>query len=313
MVLEQFEMNKIFVIIVTYKGRQWYDRCFSSLRESTIPVQTVVVDNASNDGTVEYIRENYPEIHLIESKENLGFGRANNIAMRYTLENGCDYVFLLNQDTWIEPDSIEKLVEVHGKYPQYGILSPLHLTADGKSLGMLIDDGNNPYRKNLEMVGDLCIGTIKDVYPVVYVNAAAWLLPRKTLETVGGFNPIFFHFAEDDDYLKRARYHGLGIGVCLQSRIIHDHSNLFATLQVSKTRIRQYQVLAARFSDPISNESISRYRRYLLRKVIVFYIKGNKSAAKKMWDDFRYLGKNQKNIENNREENKKTQSSWLYQ
>ena len=89
---------KLFVIIVTYKGKQWYDRCFTSLRESTLPVQTIVVDNASNDGSVEYIKEHYPEIHLIESEENLGFGKGNNLAIRYAYEHGCDYVFLLNQD-----------------------------------------------------------------------------------------------------------------------------------------------------------------------------------------------------------------------
>ena len=90
--------KKIFVIIVTYKGHQWYERCFASLCNSEYPVQTIVIDNASNDGTVEYIRKYFPEIHLIESKENLGFGRANNIGMRYALDHGCDYVFLLNQD-----------------------------------------------------------------------------------------------------------------------------------------------------------------------------------------------------------------------
>ena len=72
---------KVFVIVVTYKGMQWYDRCFTSLRNSTIPIQTIVVDNASGDGTVEYIKENYPEIMLIESKENLGFGKGNNLAL----------------------------------------------------------------------------------------------------------------------------------------------------------------------------------------------------------------------------------------
>ena len=80
--------TKLFVIVVTYKGHQWYDRCFTSLRESELPIQTIVIDNASNDGTVEYIREHFPEIHLIESKENLGFGRANNIGMRYALDHG---------------------------------------------------------------------------------------------------------------------------------------------------------------------------------------------------------------------------------
>ena len=83
-------MTTISVIVVTYNGLQWYDRCFSSLRQSNVPVSTVVVDNASNDGTVAYIKEHFPEIHLIESDKNLGFGGANNIGIRYALDQGCD-------------------------------------------------------------------------------------------------------------------------------------------------------------------------------------------------------------------------------
>lgn len=302
---------KIFVIIVTYKGHQWYDRCFASMRKSTIPVQTIVVDNASGDRSVEYIRENYPEIILMENKENQGFGRANNRAMRYALDHGCDYVFLLNQDTWIEPDAIENLVKVHGNHPEYGILSPLHVDADGKRLNMLIDDGESQFTKNVEMLSDLCCGTVKDVYPVVYVNAAAWLLPRKTLETVGGFDPIYFHYEEDDDYLNRVRYHKLGVGLCLQARIFHDHSNLFGSLPVSKTRIHRDQLLKVRFANPNNNESIKKYRRYLFRKVIALWLRGDKDNAKALWVDFYFLGKNRKVIENSCMENKKTQASWL--
>ena len=151
---------KVFVVIVTYKGKQWYDRCFASLRESTIPVQTIVVDNASEDGSVEYIREKYPEVILMENRENLGFGRANNMGMRYALDHDCDYVFLLNQDTWIEPDAIEKLVRVHSEHPEYGILSPLHIAPDGSRLNMLVDDGKDQYSKNFDMLSDLCCGTV---------------------------------------------------------------------------------------------------------------------------------------------------------
>ncbi len=302
---------KLFVIIVTYKGKRWYDRCFTSLRESTIPVQTIVVDNASNDGSVEYIKEHFPEIHLIESDENLGFGRANNLAMRYALDQGCDYVFLLNQDTWIEPDTIAKLVDVHVRHSEYGILSPLHVSPDGQRLNMLIDDGKSQYNKNFGMLSDLCCGTPKELYPVVYVNAAAWLLSRKTLETVGGFDPIYFHYEEDDDYLNRVRYHKLGIGVCVQSRIVHDHSNLFDSLPISKTRIHRDQLLKVKFADPNNNESITKYRRYLIRKTIVLYLRGNKGEAKAMWADYKFLGKNRKAIENSRVENRKIKASWL--
>lgn len=304
-------MKKVFVIVVTYKGKQWYDHCFTSLRESTMPVQIIVVDNASNDGTVEYVKKNYPEIILLENKENLGFGRANNRGMRYALDHECDYVFLLNQDTWIEKDVIEKLVNVHAMHGEYGILSPLHVAPDGYQLNMLIDDGKSQYFKNLEMVSDLCFGVTKEVYPVVYVNAAAWLLPRKTLETVGGFDPIYFHYEEDDDYLNRVHYHKLNVGVCLQARIVHDHSKLFDTLPLSKTRIHRDQLLKVRFANPCNDESMAKYRKYLIKKVIVSYIRGDKNSAKTFWKDYKFLGDNRRALENRRMENKKVQSSWL--
>ncbi len=217
------EITKIFVIIVTYKGHLWYDRCFISLRESEIPLQTVVIDNASNDGTVEYIRENYPEIHLIASETNLGFGQGNNKGMRYALDNGADYVFLLNQDAWIEPNTLKELVEIHKRNPQYGILSPMHLNADKTS----IEKGLMNYVADLKItdpawINDLYFGTTKDIYNTNYVNAAAWLLPRKTLETVGGFDPIFYHYGEDDNYMQRVIYHGFKIGLCPQVKVVHD-------------------------------------------------------------------------------------------
>ena len=214
---------KLFAIIVTYKGKQWYDRCFTSLRESTIPVQTIVIDNASNDGTVEYIRELYPEIHLIESKENLGFGRANNIGMRYALDHGCDYVFLLNQDAWVELDTLEKLVSIHLNHPEYGIISPIHLNANKtgieKGLVDYLDDKKITDKLFFE---DLYFGRLKDLYKTNYVNAAAWLLPRRTLETVGGFDPIFSHYGEDDNYMHRVLFHKMKIGICPMCIAVHD-------------------------------------------------------------------------------------------
>ena len=186
----------LFPIVVTYKGQRWYDRCFSSLRQSTIPVQTIVVDNASNDGTVEYIKKNYPEIHLIESKENLGFGRGNNIAMRYALDHGCDYVFLLNQDAYVEPDTFEKLIDIHQRHMEYGILGPVQVNGEKTMvLDGVIRCLINPDNVNVTVFSDLMIGKVDEVYPVAEISAAAWLLPRLTLETIGGFDPVFLHYA----------------------------------------------------------------------------------------------------------------------
>ena len=102
-------LNKsVFVVIVTYNGAVWLDRNLSSLRHSDYPVTTIAVDNNSTDASIE-ILEKYSEADVIKSGENLGFGKANNIGITKALEQGADYVFLLNQDAWIFPDTISSL------------------------------------------------------------------------------------------------------------------------------------------------------------------------------------------------------------
>ena len=297
----------VFVVIVAYKGMRWYDRCFGSLRQSTIPVQTIVVDNASDDGTVEYIRQNFPEIILMENKENVGFGRANNMALRYALDHGCNYVFLLNQDTWIEPDAIEKLVKIHEKYPAFGVLSPMHLRPDGKSLYIQIEDGKTDHGNKL--LADCYFNQLEDIYPFSYVNAAAWLLPRNTLEMVGGFDPIFSLYGEDDDYLNRLHYHGLELGLCSKVRIVHDHQEVLNPL--SGGRIRDYHFLMAGFLDPNKEDTISDYLCYLKRKIIVNFLKGKASEVKLLKEDYKFLKGKKAAIKNSRCVNSKKQPSWL--
>ncbi len=301
---------KLFVIIVTYKGQQWYDRCFTSLRESTIPVQTVVVDNASNDGTAEYIKEHYPEIHLIESKENLGFGRANNIGMRYALENGCDYVFLLNQDAWVEADTLEKLVDIHLKHSEYGILSPIHLNAEKtgmeKGLVKCLDDSRVTDKALFE---DLYFGRLKEVYDTRYVNAAAWLLPRKTLETVGGFDPIFSHYGEDDNYLHRVKYHKMKTGICPMCVAVHDTVRRISSTD-KKVQTKD-SVLLAEVTDINSQVSVGRLCFYHFRKALSKLLLLNTSQAKSHWQDCCFLRKNAKAIKYSRRVNVLSGRNWL--
>lgn len=298
---------EVFVIIVTYKGKQWYDRCFGSLRQSTIPVQVIVVDNASDDGTVEYIKEHYPEIILIESKENLGFGRANNMAMRYALDHNCDYVFLLNQDTWIEPNAIEELVRIHEEHPDFGVLSPMHLRSNGKSLYIQIENGRTNHGNKL--LADCYFNQLEDVYPFSYVNAAAWLLPRNTLEIVGGFDPIFSHYGEDNDYSNRLQYHGLKLGLCPKVRIVHDHQG--SSNPLSGGRMRYYHSLLADFLDPNKKDTIDDYLWYLRRKIILNFLKGKTQEANMLRKDLRFFKGEKTAIKKSRFVNCKKQSSWL--
>ncbi len=214
---------RLFVIVVTYKGMRWYKECFTSLRQSTIPLSIVVVDNFSNDGTVDYLRDSFPEIHLIESNTNLGFGKANNVGIRYALDKGCDYIFLLNQDAWVEPDTFEKLIAIHQRNTDYGILGCINVTKEkDHMLEGFIPTVSDPRNCDPCLIDDMYFGRLKDLYEVKSILAAAWLMPRKTLDTIGGFDPVFFHYGEDDNYLQRARFHGFKIGVCPLCPIVHD-------------------------------------------------------------------------------------------
>lgn len=213
--------TKISIIIVTYNGIKWIQKCLESVRLYSV----ILIDNNSSDGTENFIKSNYPEIDLLQQEKNLGFGQANNIGISYALEQGADYVFLLNQDAYLEDGSLEKLIEVSKKNPQFGILSPIHLNGKADKLDENFSNYLN-YRANPDFYSDFILKKpLLDVYDVPFVNAAGWLMSRECLETVGGFDPLFFHYGEDDNYCQRLNYHGFKIGVVPDARLLHDREN----------------------------------------------------------------------------------------
>lgn len=210
--------KKVQIIIVTYNGMKWLTACL----DSTKGFNVIVVDNASQDGTQEFIRTVHPEIVLLDQKENLGFGKANNIGMEAAWNQGADYVFLLNQDAYLQKGCLERLIQTHQKNKEYGILSPVHLNGKGERLDRLFSfyvgyDGNADFYSD-----NILNKSIKEVYPVPFVNAAGWLISRKCIENVGGFDPMFEHYGEDENYCQRVLFKGFQIGVVPGSYIFHD-------------------------------------------------------------------------------------------
>ena len=302
-------MLKLFVIVVAYKGRQWYDRCFTSLRQSLLPVWTVVVDNASNDGSVEYIKDNYPEVYVIAQETNVGFGRANNLAMQYALESGCDYV--LNQDAWVEPDTLEKLVKIHQIHPDYGILSPMHLDAEKnhieKGLINYLDDKSITEKALFE---DLYFNRLKDVYDTHYVNAAAWLLPRKTMETVGGFDPIFLHYGEDDNYLNRVMFHKMKVGVCPSCIAVHDTMRkVAADSNFVQTSDKIFLSELTNINVPVDLNKMSVYH---FGKAISKLVGLKFRQASFHWNRMGFIMKNKESIARSRKQNVEVGPNWIY-
>lgn len=210
-------MNKILVIVVTYNGLRWLDRCLGSLTGSTLPVDVFVVDNGSDDGTCEHIRTRFPSVMLHATGDNLGFGKANNLGFAYALENGYEYVYLLNQDAWVFPDTFADLAAAMKNGPEYGVLSPVQMAAsmekpDPRFAVKCLD-------RDLESYPE---GKIREV---PFVMAAHWMISRRCLETVGGFSPAFKHYGEDDNWLHRARYHGFKVGFLAGCPAVHDRES----------------------------------------------------------------------------------------
>ena len=211
---------KTLIIIATYNAMRWAERCFKSVRSSSIKPDVFVVDNGSTDGTQAYIQEHFPEFIFQQSSENLGFGKANNIGLQYALDNNYDYVYLLNQDAWIFSDTIERLIEISRQHPEYGIISPFQMCADMYH----IDAAFIGYiYSNNDMLNDMYKDNLSDLYPVDLVMAAHWLVPCSVLKTVGGFSPSFQHYGEDDNFVHRAKWRKYKIGIAPRIVVVHDH------------------------------------------------------------------------------------------
>ena len=215
-------MKKVFVIIVTYNGMKWLPECIASLVTSTIPVTILIVDNNSTDGSVPYIEKNFNEVILFKEEFNLGFGKANNIGLAYALEQNADYVFLLNQDAFVDTETIQNLINVAIDNQDFGIISPVQLEYSGNALELYF------YKflactATRNFYSDFVLSKpLKAIYEVPFIQAAAWLLPISTLRKIGGFDPIFFHYGEDDNYCQRVLFHNLKIGVAPNVYVRHD-------------------------------------------------------------------------------------------
>lgn len=276
---------KVFTIIVTYNGMKWINQCLKSVINQS---EVVVVDNNSLDDTVNHIKKNFPSIQVLVQTENLGFGIANNIGMSFALKNEADYVFLLNQDTIIEENTIEKLVNLSQSNPDYGIISPIHLNGNGnyldKSFLYYINDN---YCKNF--ISDFVLNrSKKNIYNLPMINAAAWLLPKNTLETVGGFDPMFFLYGEDDNYCQRVLFHNLKIGIAPNTSIRHDSGNNFKA-NFQKGSDRYFNKFLIRVKVKYGNintddyKKINSFKLYLLKQSVLRVLKLNFLEAKINW------------------------------
>lgn len=286
------------VVIVTYNGLKWVDQCLGSLDKSVCPLRTIVIDNASTDGTPAYIREKFPEARLIPNRKNLGFGPANNLGIKKAVEDGAEYVFLLNQDAWIDPDTIATLAGVQQKHPEFGILSPMHLNAARTALDSSFAHYLAP-EFCPDIYSDIYLGGAKSVYETEFVNAAAWLISRDCIHKVGLFDPLFPHYGEDRNYCQRVQYHGYKAGICPAARIVHDRGERKGVRPGYDGRAERQRYMLTILSDvrnPDPKKQIWKYKMRFCLDIVKYSAVFGFAQARESLSDYLYLKKKEKAI-----------------
>lgn len=213
-------MKKIATIIVTYNGEKWLRRCLDSVLRSSYPSDLFVVDNCSTDSTL-LILKDYP-VNLEALNFNAGFGYANNLILEKLKDSDYDYFFLINQDIYLEDNSIGKLVSFALSHAETGIIAPIQYDGEGKSV-----DSN--FKQYIHLSEDK-----NDHFETTFCNAAAWLVSKECLRKVGLFNPLFQHYGEDRNYCERAKYHQFKIAIVKETKVLHDRTQKMTTAKAIK-------------------------------------------------------------------------------
>lgn len=224
----QTRRPRVCVVLLNWNGRDDTLACLESLKASTYsPLEIVIVDQGSEDGLVETVRQREPQVEVFANQENLGFAGGNNQGMRYGLEQGADYLLLLNNDTVVDEACIGELVSAAEANPVTGALGPkiyqLPLSDRIWSYGGIVDWGQNV--ASMRGFGQVDRGQFDSLAKADFLSGCAVMVRREVVEAVGlldeEYSPIYY---EDTDWGMRIRAAGYENVVVPSAKIWHKES-----------------------------------------------------------------------------------------
>jgi GT2 family glycosyltransferase len=218
--------DEVSVVVVTYDSLPWVERCLESVRGH----ETIVVDHGSTDGTLELVRERFPEARVIQ-QENRGMGGGNNAGMRAARGR---YLFLLNADAWIVDGALERLAAHLDAHPDIAVAGPRLLNPDG-SLQRSVRGFPTLWRLATEYFFLRKLAPRSHALNALYgggfahdrtsevesLHGPALLVRREAADAVGLFDEDFFMFSEETDWLYRFRQAGWSIAFVAEAEVVH--------------------------------------------------------------------------------------------
>lgn len=217
------------IIIVSWNTTQLLDDCLSSILANppTLPFETWVVDNASTDDSPRMVREEYPQVYLVENHENVGFARANNQAIQNCTGK---YILLLNPDTLVAPGALQALIDFLDEHPEAGAVGARIIRPDGT---LQISSHPHPTLSR-ELWRLLHLDTLSPyaLYPLTkwetnqpqevdILGGACLLVRREILDQIGYLDEDFFMYAEEIDLCYRIQRAGWRLYWTPQAEVVH--------------------------------------------------------------------------------------------
>jgi len=220
-------MTKVAIIILIYNGLRYLRPLFNSLNQQAkdgLSLEIIVVDNHSSDGSVKFIKDNFPEVTLIENRENLGFAAGNNLGLVYALKKNFDYLVLINQDIIVTPLWLVLLLKGLVGDRQSGLAQPLILSWPNKE--KINSSGNILHYLGVGFSGNNGLNYERaDNFPreINYASGAAMAVKREVLEKIGLFDETFFMYHEDTDLSLKAKFLGYKIILVPEAIVYHQY------------------------------------------------------------------------------------------
>jgi GT2 family glycosyltransferase len=233
----------VSIICVNWNSVDYMRECIRSIHQFTqgLSLEIIVVDNASPDGKASQLKAEFPEITLLESKENLGFSRANNLGFRHSTGS---HLLFLNPDTKLISPAINLLIDSAKSLPASGVLGCRLLNSDlsfqTSSVQKFPTILNQIFDHDSSADVPPEMGSAKGV-PVDMVSGACMLLPRQVFIRAGMFSEDYFMYAEDVDLCFKVRKLGLNVYYCGEATIVH-----FGGGSSSQTGVEQFVVVGQR-------------------------------------------------------------------
>jgi GT2 family glycosyltransferase len=244
---ERPALPSVSIVVISFNNRRYVDGCLGSLGELNYAgCEIVVVDNASTDGTAEYIETHYPNVHLVRAGANLGFGGGNNLGAAHATG---EYLAFINMDTVADAEWLTPLVTMIEENPDVGL-------ATSKILLLKEPDRINTCGNDVHLAG---FGYLRGwLYPasalerpadVASVSGAAFVIRRDLFSELGGFDDWFNPaYVEDTDLSWRARLLGYRCRYVPESVVYHDYAPRFSPEKYSMIERNRYQMLIKNLS-----------------------------------------------------------------